>query len=337
MQSACSSGRIGSIPDVFDGWSPRARIRRSGLERLVGQLQGVELDKNRLESHRGHPPVQIDRAEKVPTRPAHIIPCVSVPYRDLVNSLILIAILLCGCSGVPSDVPRTMHGLQDALREPSNAAGLVLSQCKLKEVPPEIARLKGLKGLDLSGNELASLPAFLSELPELELLDLRSNHLKAIPPWVVSMPKLRKLYLSDNQIGSVQRLPPGLEELYLSQNQLQALPSLPSHLRLLHLADNRLESLDELSSLTRLEELNVSNNRLQSLPVAFSKLDRLQTLIAKNNRLRELGFDPASNHRLVLVQVEGNPIPRELQERLKKQQPRAEWRFSAEAPEEQGP
>ncbi|MCE7868924.1 leucine-rich repeat domain-containing protein [bacterium CPR1] len=279
------------------------------------------------------------------------------PYRDLVNKsstvpvikpwprpvrvisgvIVLACLLLSGCSGVPTDAPRLMHRLEEALREPSNATGLVLSQSKLKEAPPEIARLKALKGLDLSENELTTLPESFSELSELELLDLRSNRLTNIPPVLARMPGLRRLYLSDNQLSSIQHLPPGLEELYLSQNELKELAALPTNLRLLHLADNKLEASDELARLIRLEELNVSNNRLQSLPAGFSRLDRLQTLIAKNNRLTELGFEPTSNHRLFLVQLEGNPIPLPLQARLKKQQPRAEWRFSSEPPEEGEP
>ena len=254
---------------------------------------------------------------------------------DLVNILLVIAVLGTGCGQIPVVAPRTMYSVQEAQAEPANAASLVLSGRELTAVPPEVASLQALRGLDLSGNKLEKLPDFLARLPNLELLDLRNNQLGELPD--LRQLKLKRLDLSENQLTRVANLPPTLEELYLSQNQLttaQGLAELKS-LRLLHLGGNKLTELpDDLGTLVNLEELNVSDNQLTRLPATFSDLDRLQTLIARKNKLTELGFDPARNDRLLLVRLEDNPIPPEAQKELKKAQSRSEWRFSAPLPEE---
>jgi len=104
---------------------------------------------------------------------------------------------------------------------------LVLSNRKLKTLPPEIGLLSNLQELSLSNNKIEALPPEIGSLSNLRILSLYDNQIKTLPPEIGLLTNLRGLYLSNNEIKT---LPPeiglltNLRGLYLSNNEIKTLP-----------------------------------------------------------------------------------------------------------------
>ena len=83
-----------------------------------------------------------------------------------------------------------------------------------------------------------------------------------------------------------------LTSLDLSENSIAHINlsavSLVPKLRSLNLSHNALDCLANLSNLCDLEELNLSNNRMQQLPDVHTKLGNVKTIHLAQNKLRRL-------------------------------------------------
>src|SRR5690242_10604322 len=60
-------------------------------------------------------------------------------------------------------------------------------RCKVKEIPPEISRLKNLETILLEGNKISSVPKDLALLDNLTELDLAGNRLTHFPNYLLQM------------------------------------------------------------------------------------------------------------------------------------------------------
>ncbi|KAM8946115.1 PH domain leucine-rich repeat-containing protein phosphatase 2 [Pelodytes ibericus] len=201
---------------------------------------------------------------------------------------------------------------------PALLASLELSRNCLTTVPEWVCECKKLEVLDLSWNLLTELPLRVLSSVSLRKLLVGHNQLKNLPNPVETIPldtldvqhnllshlpgslflmalNLRFLNASANVLESFPSASSGedaisrLQVLYLSNNRLtdQYIPFLTPHsnLRVLHLAYNLLETFpaSKLHKLELLEELNLSGNRLKSVPSTVSNCKRLHTLIAHSN------------------------------------------------------
>jgi hypothetical protein len=83
--------------------------------------------------------------------------------------------------------------------------------------------------------------------------------------------------------------------------------SLVPKLRRLWLSCNALESVTNLSSLSALEELNLSNNRIRQLPDLHTKLGNVKSLLLAQNRLSNLD-GLGKLYGLVTLDVRSNKI-----------------------------
>ncbi|XP_066438656.1 PH domain leucine-rich repeat-containing protein phosphatase 2 [Eleutherodactylus coqui] len=201
---------------------------------------------------------------------------------------------------------------------PSQLLSLDLSRNCLSSVPDWVCDAKKLEALDLSWNLLTELPLWLIGCPKLrklllghnqlknlpcptdciplESLDVQHNLLRHLPDFLFSVAlNLRFLNASANALESLPSMCSGeengtrLQVLYLTNNQLtdQYVPFLVIHvnLRILHMAYNQLETFpaSKLNKLEHLEELNLSGNRLKSIPSTVSNLKHLHTFIAHSN------------------------------------------------------
>ncbi|WP_339137475.1 MAG: COR domain-containing protein [Candidatus Electrothrix sp. GW3-4] len=172
---------------------------------------------------------------------------------------------------------------------------LDLRGCRLRELPPEIGRLRHLMHLDLSFNSLTELPEEICLLTRLTELDLSDNHLADPFPIIRCLRSLTSLDLSGNQLRS---LPPetgyltGLTHLDLRDNRLSEIPPKISKLKritILGLSGNQLTELPpEIGHLHSLTIMDLSFNRLQALPPAFCDLTTLIHLDLSDNRFEEL-------------------------------------------------
>jgi len=164
-----------------------------------------------------------------------------------------------------------------------------------------------LKKLSLDGNHLATLPEdILRDSLELEDLSLDGNALESVPAAIARLNRLRTLDLGENRIRQLQADDfSALSNLYglrLSGNQLESLSG--SHfanntvLHVLNLARNRLSAVerDTFSSLKDLRALRLDNNQLADMNGLLSSLTKLQWLNVSSNRLQwfDYAFVPPS-------------------------------------------
>ncbi|XP_063617590.1 protein phosphatase PHLPP-like protein isoform X1 [Cydia splendana] len=197
---------------------------------------------------------------------------------------------------------------------------LDISDNRIKELPEEICQLTQLEDLQVSDNELQSVDCAL-RLPRLRNLvaarnlithfghiesahmgpddnkesnspltsvDLRNNNLKG-SIILGNYEHLVSLDVSNNSIEvlMVSALR-GLRELYASSNMLRHLALHGGSLRTLRAPHNQLETLTTTVPPINLVELDVTNNKLKSLPQWLSGCSDLTTLHANNNQLMSL-------------------------------------------------
>lgn len=131
-----------------------------------------------------------------------------------------------------------------------------------------------LKTLHAPYNQLESLTTTVPPIYLVEV-DLSHNKLRSLPQWLSGCSDLTTLHASNNQLTSLP------EHLFCSE-----LSSLCS----LHLAHNKIANIPSMPRLRApLKELLLHNNCIQSLPENFfSVCDRLCTLNLTNNRLTSL-------------------------------------------------
>ncbi|KAM6980163.1 PH domain leucine-rich repeat-containing protein phosphatase 2 [Aplochiton taeniatus] len=167
----------------------------------------------------------------------------------------------------------------------------------LSELPARFLSSFSLRKLLAGDNRLQRLPDLLDHVP-LEALDLQHNKLAELPESLFYK-ALNLKYLNASANG-LETIPPSsqseeslstLQELYLTSNSLTescgALLVGHQNLRVLHMAYNQLLSFpaSKLSKLELLEELNLSGNKLKTIPSTVSSCKRLHTLIAHSNHI----------------------------------------------------
>ncbi|NXF35049.1 MFHA1 protein, partial [Nyctibius bracteatus] len=178
---------------------------------------------------------------------------------------------------------------------------LNLSGRGLEELPEEVgAALSGLRVLSLRRNRLSRLPAAaLRHLGRLAELDLSHNRLRDLGDGgaLVGLRGLRKLSLSHNELGAEgSGLSPRLAEL--------------GRLEELDLSFNRLRCLPEgLGRLRHLRALDVDHNLLPCFPAPLLELAALEELDCSGNR--HLGALPegiAALHHLKILWLSGTGL-----------------------------
>nr|XP_045237963.1 PH domain leucine-rich repeat-containing protein phosphatase 2 isoform X2 [Macaca fascicularis] len=133
-----------------------------------------------------------------------------------------------------------------------------------------------LTSLDLSRNLLECVPDWACEAKKIEVLDVSYNLLTEVPIRILSSLSLRKLMLGHNH---VQNLPTLVEHIPLEVLDLQ-------HNALMRLPDTLFsKALNKLNKLEQLEELNLSGNKLKTIPTTIANCKRLHTLVAHSNNI----------------------------------------------------
>ncbi|XP_068115845.1 PH domain leucine-rich repeat-containing protein phosphatase 2 isoform X2 [Hyperolius riggenbachi] len=190
-----------------------------------------------------------------------------------------------------------LNSVPEWVCEARRLESLDLSWNSIAELPLRIMGSPSLRRLQIGHNQLRSLPCPPEAVP-LETLDVQHNMLRHLPDSLFTVAlNLRFLNASANVLETLPSMFSGeevgtrLHALYLTNNQItdQYVPFLTIHanLRVLHLAYNQLETFpaSKLNKLEFLEELNLSGNRLKSIPSTVSNCKHLHTLIAHSNRL----------------------------------------------------
>ncbi|KAL3828755.1 hypothetical protein ACJIZ3_017557 [Penstemon smallii] len=190
---------------------------------------------------------------------------------------------------------------------------------ELNLIPRAVGRLKGLKTLKFFSNEVNLFPEEFRNLVELECLqvkvaapgvsglelskmkNLEELELSRVPPRPSAFPIL-------SEIAGLTRLT-RLSVCHFSIRYLPAEIGCLSNLEYLDLSFNKMRNLpDEITSLNLLISLKVSNNKLIGLP-RLSYLQRLENLDLSNNRLTSLGcLELESMHKLQCLNLQHNKL-----------------------------
>lgn len=119
-----------------------------------------------------------------------------------------------------------------------NLKKLSIESCELKDVPPQIFKLKNLEIIELRSNKISNCPPLISRLKKLKNLDLTYNKITLIDTLLsgdISNSELFSLALGFNQIKLIPSTIGNLNNLsflYLSHNQIENIPCCLSELDL---------------------------------------------------------------------------------------------------------
>eukprot|EP01135_Chromosphaera_perkinsii_P006228 Nk52_evm5s462 gene=Nk52_evmTU5s462 len=163
--------------------------------------------------------------------------------------------------------------------------------------------MQALTELDLSRNQLSAIDERAFQYNGfLQHLDLSYNMIEVLPDAFHYLPSLKRLWLSHNAIFSFPERAfydlGSLEDLSLTGNRLELLYAFPPQLfnvpSLLHL-DLSSCGLREIPNeafikLVHLRHLNISDNRLSALP-SLAQMEKLEELDVSRNRLITWGID----------------------------------------------
>lgn len=200
-----------------------------------------------------------------------------------------------------------------------------LSHNEIKELPPSLFQsLINLTGLNLQNNQLVFLPELLfCTVTKLESLRINGNRFRGLPNSLFQLTNLTFLDLSMNpQIGEAPRRLSALTNLQaLEMTNIRMSRSLPyftmaplTKLQRLNLSQNRLqfdrskEDDKAFLTLTRLEWLNLNFAQLTGLPYSIFVLTNLVTLHLNGNKLGSCGSRFSSFTRLKHLHLKDNRI-----------------------------
>jgi Leucine-rich repeat (LRR) protein len=199
----------------------------------------------------------------------------------------------------------------------NHLVNISLSELDFTQVPIEIFHVN-LKSLTLSNNQLTILPPVENwKCSKLSFLNISSNLFTELPPGIFSLAKLISLDASNNRIQHLDVSmwsSPSLKSLYLSSNQIESLPVPnldPYQISLqmqnftspvgseretwnsvrqsfIDFSSEREEDYHLMDSGHRLEFLDLSNNRLKSVPSGLPCLaPMLLTLKLNKNQIED--------------------------------------------------
>ena len=173
---------------------------------------------------------------------------------------------------------------------------LWINQTLLRDLPPAITQLTGLKRLSLWRNKFEEFPAALRGFTTLRHLELNCNAIESVPPLIGSLVGLKNLSFASNYItylpDEVTQLT-NLRFLNFSHNRLGTVPlqlgRLPS-LKTLCLYNNGISVLpDEMNKFTNLTKLTLGYNQLRCLPDTMSDLNLTEIDLSQNPLVEDAG------------------------------------------------
>nr|KJB83107.1 hypothetical protein B456_013G229800 [Gossypium raimondii] len=160
---------------------------------------------------------------------------------------------------------------------------LVLRDNKLMKVP-DVSLFKKLLVFDVSFNEITSLHGMSKVSSTLKELYVSKNEVTKMEE-IDHLHELQILELGSNRLRECV----ALEELYLSHNGISKMEGLSTlvNLRVLDVSSNKLTSVNDVQNLTRLEDLWLNDNQIESLESVAEAVsgsrEKLTTVYLENN------------------------------------------------------
>ncbi|KAE8682856.1 hypothetical protein F3Y22_tig00111234pilonHSYRG00084 [Hibiscus syriacus] len=160
---------------------------------------------------------------------------------------------------------------------------LILRDNKLTKIP-DVGIFKKLLIFDVSFNEIASLKGLSEASSTIKELYVSKNEVTKMEE-VGHLHELQILELGSNRLRECI----ALEEIYLSHNGISKMEGLSKlvNLRVLDVSTNKLTSVDDIQNLTRLEDLWLNDNKIESLDglaeAVSGSREKLTTIYLENN------------------------------------------------------
>ncbi|MGE5041624.1 MAG: leucine-rich repeat domain-containing protein [Candidatus Levyibacteriota bacterium] len=127
-----------------------------------------------------------------------------------------------------------------------------------------------------------------------------------------------------------------LNGIYMERDNFTEIPDSVysmKNLTTLWFPNNKITALSpKIGNLTNLQVLNVTNNQISSIPKEIGNLTNLQELYIGTNNLKTFPKEIGKLKKLKTVQVEGNMLTKEEQQRIQKLLPQASISFASQLP-----
>jgi len=223
-------------------------------------------------------------------------------------------------SGKTVEANVKQFGLDPAVFELVNLNFLEISDAGLESLPELVGQLTHLTNLVLKGNAIAHLPVSLGRLEKLKLLDVSKNRLTSLPD-MSSLQQLATLNISLNKF--VQFPDVGIEKctklatIDLSVNDLTDISTLENAtLELLAELNLNRNEVNQLSGCIKqnwpcMKKLDLSDNKLKSVPVELGDFTKLKELNLANNplldnRLKKMAAQKSTKSVLEYIRQHGD-------------------------------
>ncbi|KAF8895303.1 hypothetical protein BD779DRAFT_1797151 [Infundibulicybe gibba] len=178
----------------------------------------------------------------------------------------------------------------------------------ITDVQPFEPHWEELNYIDLSNKKLESVARMKEFLPRLDALSLNSNQLA----WLSGIPgTVRTLSVASNCLTGLTSYGHlrNLENLDISRNDVESLRQLAClrHLRELKADGNKVTSIDGLEHMDGLVKLSLQGNCIQSVDLAQNRWTRLEMLNLSHNRLDSI-YGLASLPSLIALNIDHNVL-----------------------------
>lgn len=193
----------------------------------------------------------------------------------------------------------------------TNLEYLYINFGKFNTIPKSIGKLIQLKELTISNgrNEL-TIPPEIGELTNLIELNLFNYKIKSLPNEIGNLLKLEKVMLCGelNSIPNSIQNWKNIEHLYLAGNQFTQIPSFVynfKNLEYLDLSNSNISFIsDSIKHLQNLTDFELSGNiELTTLPKTICELYNLEELNVKNTMIASIPFCLSKNSKLKRIQL----------------------------------
>lgn len=203
--------------------------------------------------------------------------------------------------------------------------GRFLNKRGLSKLPAQIFQHE-FKVIVATDNQINYISSEIGSSSLLEL-QLDRNKLSSLPN-ELSLSHIKSLSLSRNKFVTFPedfRFPASLKKLFLDHNRLTSLSNAlenSTSLEYLGLWGNKLSQLPEsMDNLSKLKTLSLHRNNFTEFPSVILKLKKLTWLALPYNQIKSLPPELANMTNLQTLHLNGNPIPQEQVDDLRKKMP----------------
>ncbi|XP_077992119.1 uncharacterized protein LOC144446238 [Glandiceps talaboti] len=204
-------------------------------------------------------------------------------------------------------------------------SGNKITDTDLQDISGDENEAMHLKRISLKDNEVESVPEMCFNSIHLEELDIGGNNVKEIPEQIQTLKKLQSLKIENNDIIIVPAhvfKHPSLQELAAKGNRIHTISmdtksqEQSTSLQTLDVSDNRLRSVPKaMESLQSLKKVDVSDNQLYFLPSVLVNLEDTSgaEVSVSGNLLRDVPkSDDAKTLKEMVREIQNKPEAPEL-------------------------